>query len=138
MDQLCTVAIQHSDGSAKFAAATKNSEKRDTSERTYRPETDVVIWSTLQEDPNASLRTIAETMLMSPETDCTHVPRMGCTPKILLWISHALTCELKQVCPQYVCSSFTNSGHRRTIIGGLLSRGTKTVLPMSMFEIEYG
>jgi hypothetical protein len=49
----------------------------------YRYETDVAIRSVLQEDPNASLRTIAETLLISPEMVRRHMSWMGHTLKTL-------------------------------------------------------
>jgi hypothetical protein len=36
--------------------------------RPCRHEVDAAIWSILQDEPNVSLRTIAETMAISPET----------------------------------------------------------------------
>jgi hypothetical protein len=65
--------------------------------RPYRYETDAVIQSILQEDPNISLRTIAQTLWISPETVRTHMSRIGHTLKTLRWIPHALTSEPKQV-----------------------------------------
>jgi hypothetical protein len=56
-----------------------------------------VIRLILQEDPNASLRTIAETRSISPETVGTQMSRAGWTLKTLRWIPHELTCELKRV-----------------------------------------
>jgi hypothetical protein len=63
----------------------------------YRYETDAVIRSILQEDPNASLRTIVGTLSISPEMVRTHISRMNYTLKTLCWIPHALTSELKHV-----------------------------------------
>jgi hypothetical protein len=65
--------------------------------RPYRYETGAAIRSILQEDPNAFLRTIAETLSISPEMVRTHVSRIGYTLKTLRWIPHMLTSELKQV-----------------------------------------
>jgi DNA-binding NarL/FixJ family response regulator len=62
-----------------------------------RHETDVVIRSILQDEPNASLRTIAGRLAISPETIRTHLSRIGDTLKALRWISHALTSDLKQI-----------------------------------------
>jgi DNA-binding NarL/FixJ family response regulator len=50
--------------------------------RTYQNETDA-IRSILQEDPNASLKTIAETLSFSPQTVRTHMSRTGYTLKTL-------------------------------------------------------
>jgi hypothetical protein len=63
----------------------------------YQHETDAAIGPILQEDANASLRTITETLTTSSETVRTYMSRIGYTPKTLRWIFHALTCELKQV-----------------------------------------
>jgi hypothetical protein len=49
--------------------------------RPYRRETDTPILSILQEDRNASLRTIAETLSISPETVRTHMSLLGDTRK---------------------------------------------------------
>jgi hypothetical protein len=65
--------------------------------RPYREETDAEIRSIRQKDWNASLRTIAETLLISPETVRMHILRIGSTRKTLRWIPHALTSELKGV-----------------------------------------
>jgi hypothetical protein len=65
--------------------------------RSDRHETDAAIRSILQEDPNVSLRTITETLSISPETIHTYMLRMGYIPKTLRWILHALICELKQL-----------------------------------------
>jgi hypothetical protein len=51
----------------------------------------------LQEDPNDSLRMIAEAAPISPETVLTHVSQIGYTLKNLRWIPHALTSEPKQI-----------------------------------------
>jgi predicted ArsR family transcriptional regulator len=40
-----------------------------------------VIWSILQEGSNTPLRTIAETLSISPEALRTHISRIGCTLK---------------------------------------------------------
>jgi hypothetical protein len=66
--------------------------------RPYRYETDAVIRSILEEDWNTSLRTIADTLSISPETVRTHPSQMGDTLKTLHGIPHALASELKQVC----------------------------------------
>jgi hypothetical protein len=63
----------------------------------HRQETHAAIRSILQDDPNASLRAIAETLSISPDTIRTHVRRMGYTLTNLHWIAHALIYELKQV-----------------------------------------
>jgi hypothetical protein len=65
--------------------------------RPYRYETDAAFRSIPRDDPNASLRTIAETLLISPETVCIHPSRIGDTLQSLRWIPHALTSELKQI-----------------------------------------
>jgi hypothetical protein len=53
--------------------------------------------SVLRDDPNASLRTIADTLSISLETVRTHMSRIGDTLKSLRWVPHDLTSELKQV-----------------------------------------
>jgi hypothetical protein len=60
-----------------------------------RHETDPAIRPVLHEDPNPLLRTIAETLSISPETVRTHMSWIGHTLKTLRWIPHALTSELK-------------------------------------------
>jgi hypothetical protein len=65
--------------------------------RPYRYEMDVALCSILSDDPNASLRTIADTVSISPETVRTHMSRIGYTLKPLWWIPQALTSKLKQV-----------------------------------------
>jgi hypothetical protein len=49
--------------------------------RPYGCEKGVAIPSILQDEPNASLRTIAETLSISPETFRTHMSRVGYTLK---------------------------------------------------------
>jgi hypothetical protein len=66
--------------------------------RPYRRETDAAIRSIRQEDPNASLRTIAETLSISPETVCAHLSRIGHTRKTFRRIPRGLTCQLKRIC----------------------------------------
>jgi hypothetical protein len=63
----------------------------------HEQETDSAIRSILQEDTNASLRIIAETLSISRETVRLHMSRMRHTLKALRWIPHALSCEPKQV-----------------------------------------
>jgi hypothetical protein len=63
--QLRTVAFQYLNGSAKFAAAARNSQTKDPG-RPDRHETDAAISSIPQEDPNALLGTITETISTSP------------------------------------------------------------------------
>jgi hypothetical protein len=70
---------------------------RDTPGRPYRYETEAALRSILRDDPNASLRTIADTFSISPETIRTQVSRTGETLKFLRWIPHALTIKLKQI-----------------------------------------
>jgi hypothetical protein len=65
--------------------------------RPYRHETDAAIRSIPSEDPNISLRTVAEILSISPATVRTHMSRIDYTLKILRCIPHALTCEPKQV-----------------------------------------
>jgi hypothetical protein len=65
--------------------------------RPYRSETDASLRSILRDDPNASLRIIADTLSISPETVHTHMSRIGYTPTSLRWTPHTLTSELKQV-----------------------------------------
>jgi DNA-binding NarL/FixJ family response regulator len=63
--------------------------------RPCRHEVDATIRSILQGKPSASLRTIAETLAISPETVRTHMTRIGYPLKALCWIAHTLTSELK-------------------------------------------
>jgi hypothetical protein len=65
--------------------------------RPYRYETDAALRSILRDDPNASLRTMADTLSIPPETVRTDMSRIGYTLKFARWIPHALTTELKQV-----------------------------------------
>jgi hypothetical protein len=65
--------------------------------RRYRYEMDVALRSILRDDPNTSLRTMADTLPISPEMVRTHMSRINYTLKYLRWIPHALTSELKQV-----------------------------------------
>jgi hypothetical protein len=65
--------------------------------RPRRYETDATLRSILRDDPNALLRTIADTSSISMKTVRTHISRVGCTLKSLQWIPHALTNDLKQV-----------------------------------------
>jgi transposase len=104
----------------------------------YRHETDAVIRSVLQEDPNASLSTIAETLSISLKTIHTHMLRISHTLKILRWIIHALTSWLKQIRLLMCLQFFPNSAHTRTIIGGISSRRTKAGFTSSIFDIEHG
>jgi hypothetical protein len=60
-------------------------------------EIDVAIPSILQENPNASLRIIPETLSISPEMVCMHMSRIGHTLKTLRWIPQALNYELRHV-----------------------------------------
>jgi hypothetical protein len=62
-----------------------------------RYETDAALRSVLRDDPNASLRTIADTLSISPEMVRAHMSGIGYTVKSLRWIPHALTSELKQI-----------------------------------------
>jgi hypothetical protein len=64
-------------------------------ERPFRYKTDTALRSILRDDPNASLRTIVDTLSISPDTLRTHMPRIGDSLKSLRWISHTLTSELK-------------------------------------------
>jgi hypothetical protein len=66
--------------------------------RAHRNGTDAAIQLILQKGPNASLRPIAETLSISPETVRTDMSRRGYTLKTSRWISLTLTCELKYVC----------------------------------------
>jgi hypothetical protein len=63
----------------------------------YHYETDAARRSIPRDDPNALLRTIADTLSISPETVRTHMSRIGYTMKSLPWVPHALTSELKQI-----------------------------------------
>jgi hypothetical protein len=63
----------------------------------YSYETDAALRSILRDDPNASLRTRADTLSISPETARTHMSRIGYPLTSLQRIPHALTSELKHV-----------------------------------------
>jgi hypothetical protein len=67
-------------------------------ERPHRYETDVALRSILRDDQNASLRTIADTLSISPVMIRTHMSRICYTLKSLYWIPRTLTSKLKQVC----------------------------------------
>jgi hypothetical protein len=66
-------------------------------ERPYHYETDAVLCSILRDDPNTSLRTIADMLSIAPETVRTHMSRIGSPLKSLRWIPHALTSKPKQI-----------------------------------------
>jgi hypothetical protein len=66
---------------------------KDAPTRPYRHETDVA-GSIRQEDPHASLRTIAETLSVSLETVRTHMSAMGSTRVTFRWLPQALIYEL--------------------------------------------
>jgi transposase len=74
-----------------------NQELRDegTPGRPCRYETDEAIRAIPFNELTASLRTIAETLSISPETVLTHLSRIGDTMKALRWILHTATSELK-------------------------------------------
>jgi hypothetical protein len=55
----------------------------------------VAIRSSLQEDPDALLRAIVETLSISPETIRTHMSRIDYTLKTLRCIPQGATCGLK-------------------------------------------
>jgi hypothetical protein len=65
--------------------------------RPYRDETDAALRSILRDDPNASLRTIANMLSISRETVLTQMSWIGHTLKSLRWIPSTLTTGLKQV-----------------------------------------
>jgi hypothetical protein len=102
----------------------------------YRHETDAAIQLILQQDLNASLRTIAETLSISPETVRTDMSQRGHPLKALHRIPQALTCELKQVCLS-TCLQLLSKLRARTTTGGISSWGKKAAFPMNMFGIEY-
>jgi hypothetical protein len=79
--------------------------------RPCRYETDAALRSILRNDANASLRTIADTLSISPETGRTHISRIGYTLKSLRWIPHALTSELKQMFPKLCTHAHVNWRH---------------------------
>jgi hypothetical protein len=106
--------------------------------RPYRYETDVALRSILQDDPNASLRTIADTLLISPETLRIHILRIGHTLKLLRRIPHAPTSELKQVRFNLCFQLLRSFVHMRTIIGGIASRGMGVGFMTKMFGTGYG
>jgi transposase len=61
----------------------------------YRYKTDAALRSILRDDPNASLRIIADRLSISLEMVRTHMSRIGYTPESVRWISRARTSELK-------------------------------------------
>jgi nucleoside-diphosphate-sugar epimerase len=65
--------------------------------RPPRHEVDASIRSILQDNPNASLSTIANASQTCPETVRNHMSRIGHVLKCLHWIPQALRSELKQV-----------------------------------------
>jgi hypothetical protein len=65
--------------------------------RPHRHKTDPASRPIRQEDLNALLRTIAETLLISLETVRMHMSLISDIVNILHWIPHALTYELEQV-----------------------------------------
>jgi hypothetical protein len=65
--------------------------------RPYRHETDAAIRSIRHEDPNASLRTVVETLSILTESFRTRMLRISYRLKTLRWISYALTRELKKI-----------------------------------------
>jgi hypothetical protein len=65
--------------------------------RPYRSETDTALRSILRDNPDASFRTIAATLSISPETVYTHMLQIGYTLQSLRWIPHGMTSELKHV-----------------------------------------
>jgi hypothetical protein len=56
-----------------------------------------VSWSIREENLDALLKTIAETLSISPETVRTHMLRRRDTFKSVLWIPQVLGCELEYV-----------------------------------------
>jgi DNA-binding NarL/FixJ family response regulator len=58
-------------------------------------EIDAIIQSILWDEPNASLRIIAETLGISLEMVRTHLSMISYTLKVLRWIPHPLISELK-------------------------------------------
>jgi hypothetical protein len=66
--------------------------------RPHYYETDAALRSVVRDDPNASLRTIADMLSVSSETICIHMSRIGHALNSLRWIPHPLTSELKQIC----------------------------------------
>jgi hypothetical protein len=62
-----------------------------------RYETDAALRLVLRDDPNASFRTILDTLPISPETVGTHMSRIGDPLESFRRIPHALTKDLKQV-----------------------------------------
>jgi hypothetical protein len=64
--------------------------------RSYCYEMDAALRPILRDDPNTFLRTMADTLSISPETVRTHMWPIGYTMKSLRWIPHALTSGLKQ------------------------------------------
>jgi hypothetical protein len=73
-------------------------ELRDENRPGYsRYEVDPAIRSILQDEPNAWLWTIGETLSISPETVRTDMTRMGYTLKALRWIPYTLTSQQKRI-----------------------------------------
>jgi hypothetical protein len=64
--QLRTIVLLCSNGSKQFTAATKNFETKDAPKNSVDTKTDAAIRSIRQEGPNASLKTITETLSISP------------------------------------------------------------------------
>jgi hypothetical protein len=94
-DQLRTNAFQYSYGSTNRRGSEELRNEGHPG-RPYRHETGAVIRSILQENSNASLRTIAETLSISLGMARTHLLQIGDTLKTLPWVLHALIYELKQ------------------------------------------
>jgi hypothetical protein len=106
--------------------------------RLYRYETDAALRSNQRDDRDASLRTIADTLSISPEMVRTHMSRIGYTLVSLRWIPHALTSELKQIrfdlcvqlLPKLRAHAHDNWGHS--------SRGMRVSFIANMFGTGYG
>jgi hypothetical protein len=65
--------------------------------KSYCYETDAALRSILWDDPNGSLWTITDRLLILSETVRTYMSRIDHTLKSLRWISHALTSDLEQI-----------------------------------------
>jgi fructose-1,6-bisphosphatase/sedoheptulose 1,7-bisphosphatase-like protein len=113
---------------------------KDAPEIPHQHETDAVIRLISQGDLNASLRTIAETLSISPEVVRTLMSWTGSAPKTLLWISQALTCELKQIGSSMLLQLFPKlRAHEHAQDNWRISsRETKVGFITNVFEMEYG
>jgi hypothetical protein len=75
---------------------------------TPRYETDGYIRNILRDNPFAPFRTVAEMLAVSPETVRLHLLRIGYVLRILHWVPHILTDDLKlvrvEMCPMMLAA----------------------------------